>query len=271
MHLEQTGLAPKVSKRDMRAVLAQLELDEPAIKEILVAVPARANAVILYGSYARGDYSEASDIDLLVVDDVARPTRAAGRANISSYDLAQFASANHTLFGTHLARDGVVLHDRDGIVATQLSTFGEIDLGRVWDRVRSLARLLTLPLDEQRTRLDGFVRHARYVLRTATYARAYESGPPCFSVAELSERFNDPDLSTLLSSHPEVHGPPTMAVLRELHGRIEQSIGDIERLDYDSLTDVIVAFDETDLGDSAILVLGNNDGSPYTIIPRVIL
>jgi hypothetical protein len=126
-------------------------------------------------------------------------------------------------------------------------------------------------LTEQTARLDGFVRHARYVLRTATYAKAYYPGPPCFSVAELAERFEDPALRRLLSSHPDVHGPATESVLRQLRSRIEALIGTIEPIGLSSLTDVIVTFDGSDLGDAAILILGNRDGSPYTIIPRVIL
>lgn len=261
----------KVSEVRVRTVLRNRDVPELAIEKIAAAVPQTAIGVILYGSYARGDYTEASDIDLLVVDDAPRRTKSVGLANVSTYDLAQFCSANHTLFGAHLARDGVVLHDAEGLVADQLSSFGEIHLDRLWDRVANLARLLTLPQQEQIARIEGFVRHARYVLRTATYARAYQSGQPCFSVAELAERFGDPALQNLLSSHPEVHGSPTIAVLGELRTRIERLIGTIEPLNFDSVADVIVAFDETDLGDSAILLLGNHDGSPYTIIPRVIL
>jgi len=268
---DTTGLSSKISKVSVRDALRDRGLSGLIVDEVLASLPVRAVAVILYGSYARGDYSDSSDIDLLAVEQTPRPTRAAGRVNVSTYDLAQFATASHTLFGTHLARDGIVLHDSDRLITDQLVSFGNIDLDRLWGRVRSLARLLSLPREEQHARLDGFVRHARYVLRTATYARALQAGPPCFSVAELAERFDDPDLRRLLSSHREVHGSPTTAVLRELHRRIEQLIGGIDPIGFDSLTDVIVAFDETDLGDSAILILGNNDGSPYTVIPRVIL
>ncbi|WP_170207466.1 nucleotidyltransferase domain-containing protein [Subtercola boreus] len=241
------------------------------VEEIVVALPTRAVGVILYGSYARGDYTASSDIDLLAVSQHPGSTIASGRANLSTYDLEQFATAIHTLFGAHLARDAVVLHDSDGVVIDQLATFGGIDLERLWSRVRNLAKLLTLPIDEQHFRLDGFVRHARYVLRTATYARAFETGSPCFSVAELAGRFKDPDLIKLLSSHSDVQGPPTPELLYELRVRIETLSGEIESLAAETLTDVIVEFDDTDLGDAAILILGNHDGSPYTIIPRVIL
>lgn len=266
-----TSLESRVSIKGVLNVLQDRQIPGPIVEDIVAALPLRAIAVILYGSYARGDYTDASDIDLLIVEQAPRPTVASGKANLATYDLEQLDTARHTLFGTHLARDGIVLHDTDSVVTDRLNSFVEIDLDRLWDRVQSLARLLTLPLEEQHARLDGFVRHARYVLRTGTYARALRAGSPCFSVAELAVRFDDPDLQRLLSSHPEVQGPATAAVLRELHERIEQLIGSIEPIGFDSLTDVIVQFDETDLGDSAILLLGNNDGSPYTIIPRVIL
>lgn len=268
---QQNKVTRNRTKVQVGGILSARGIPEAAIDEILAAFPLQSVAVILYGSYARGDYSKDSDIDLLAVADIPRPTRAFGRVNVSTYEPRQLGSAGGTLFGTHLARDGVLLYDESGAVARQLASFGDIDLELVWDRVRNLARLLTLPLTEQESRLDGFVRHARYVLRTATYARAYSPGPPCFSVTELSERFEDPELRTLLSSHPSVHGPSTLATLAELRDRIEALLGGIEPIGLDSITDVIVEFDETDLGDAAMLILGNRDGSPYTIIPRVIL
>lgn len=265
------GTSAEVSQSHARKVMLQRAVPGPIVDEVLSALPRGAIAVILYGSYARGDYTESSDIDLLIVGEAPRPTVASGRANVSTYDHRQFLTASHTLFGAHLARDGILLHDVGGHVQQLLASFGEIDLDRLWGRVRSLARLLTLPPEEQTARLEGFVRHARYVLRTATYARAIQEGTPCFSVSELAERFHDSDLRWLLSSHQGVQGPATTAILGELQTRIEQLIGDIEPIGFDTLADVIVEFDDTDLGDSAILLLGNHDGSPYTIIPRVIL
>jgi len=260
-----------VSEPDVLDILRDLALPDFIVADVLDALPKRAFGVVLYGSVARGDYSDNSDIDLLVISDAPHSTRAAGKTNVSTYDMSQFLTADGTLFGMHLARDGVVLHDGDSEITGQLVQFRDVDTARLWGRVRDLARLLTLPLSEQHARLDGFIRHARYVLRTATYARALEGGRPCFSVVELAERFNDPQLQQLLSSHSQVQGPPTIETLENLTTRIQTLLGKIEPIHLASLTDVIVEHDDTDLGDSAVLLLGSRDGSPYTVIPRVIL
>jgi len=260
---------------DRAAVAARLTargVSCQVVEEILKALPPNALGVILYGSQARGDVTELSDIDLLVVATAPRRTEAVGRVNRSTYDREQFQTAAGTLFGMHLARDGVILHDSGGI-ADALSDIGEIDEGRLWDRLRQLASLLSLPKSEQHLNLPGFVRHARYVLRTATYASALHPGPACFSVAELAQRFDDPTLIELLSSHPAVQGPPSIAVLSELTRRIERKLQAIAPLPYKALADAIVGLLDTspEASDAGLLILNRDSSDPYAIIPRVIL
>lgn len=240
--------------------------------EILAALPCQATGIVLYGSMARGDSSSTSDIDLLIISDDHETTRSVGRVNITTYDEDQFRSADGTIFGMHVSRDGVVLHDAGGI-AESIASFGEVDVNRVERRLSELAVLLDLPEAEIRRYLPGFIRHARYVLRTATYLAALRAGQPCFSVSELAARAHDPELVKLLSSHPAVQGEPTWEVLEELRRRVRAATAPVLELAFETLHDAIVGLGPThvDVSDAAIMILNRRSSDPYTVIPRVIL
>ena len=241
-------------------------------EEILRSVPDRAIGVVLYGSVARGDASGASDIDLLVIADLHDKNRAVGRTNVTTYDEDQFRSAAGTLYGMHIARDGVVLHD-SGSVEKDISNFGEVDVERVEGRLAQLAMLLEFPDTELRSNLQGYSRHARYVLRTATYLAALKDGKPCFSVSELADLNGDPSLVALLSSHLPVQGEATWDSFLELRRRSRKLVQPEAAMEYDSLSDAIVGFIHTrpDLADAGILLLERSSTDPYAAIPRVIL
>lgn len=264
--------ATDVRPADICVILRNKGLSPAVEKALIRALPDRAVGVVLYGSQARGDATSVSDVDLLVVADHHSPSRAVDIVNVATYDVEQFESARGTLFGMHVARDGLVLHDAGGL-QSMIESFGPIDTEQLWKRLSALASILKLPFKEQLANLPGFVRHARYVLRTATYAQAIGDGNPCFSVAELSERFNDPNLKVLLSSHPDVQGPPSTETLKELARRVMAVVPNVADPVHSSLADLIVAEQATrpELADSAVMILGRSGDGPYTEIPRVIL
>lgn len=261
-----------VVRDDLIAALEEVRIESDVRAEILDALPPRARGIVLYGSMARGDVSDESDIDVLVVSDVPASTTATGRVNVATYDEAQFASAAGTLFGMHVARDGILLHDSGGVRET-MQQFGLVDIDRLGERLRRLAVLLALPRDEVRAHLPGFIRHARYVLRTATYLSALRMGEPCFSVRELAARFDDPMLEMLLSSHPNVQGPDSPEIFDELHSRIRAELADIPSPQFATLADAIVGYGVVwpEVSEAALLLLNRQSSDPYSIIPRVIL
>jgi predicted nucleotidyltransferase len=270
--LAPLGQCDVVNPTRVSRKLADALIPHEVISEVLAALPTRAFGIVLYGSVARGDSSSISDIDLLLISDDHETTRAVGRVNITTYDEDQFRSADGTIFGMHVARDGLVLHDAGG-VAKAINLFGGVDVLRVERRLAELASLLDLPEAERRLHLPGFIRHARYVLRTAIYLAALKAGQPCFSVGELAERAGDPGLVNLLSSHPVVQGEPTWELLEELRHRVRSIAPPSFESEFETLHDAIVGLGAAhpDVSDAAVMILNRRSSDPYAVIPRVIL
>lgn len=229
---------------------------------------------MLYGSYARGDFGPKSDIDLLVVRRAHARTLNDRGVSLSTYSRRQLESASGTLFGMHLARDGVVLHDTNSWMSELVPTFKSATPAAILDRVRELATLLNSDGISRVRYRDGMIRVARYLLRTALYAIALTPGPPCFSVSGLADRFDEPELATMLSSHRAVHGAPSDAGFRQLEERLQRAIGPFPENPYRTIEALIVAEWDTrkELANAALLALSASRSElPYAQIPRIVL
>src|SRR5215469_7652833 len=116
--------------------LGQLRERAWSIAQALASLPA-VEAVCLFGSVARGNLHEASDIDLLVVgsDNELSPARL-HRMLPNELRHAKLSLAYYTLdevrkilaagspFGVHLLREARILYDRDGILHNLLRGHG---------------------------------------------------------------------------------------------------------------------------------------------------
>ena len=205
-----------VSRRAVADALRSLDLRNDEAEAVLQRIEQDTLGLLLYGSRARGDFLPTSDFDVLrLTMSTTEPTFKAGRVSVSSYTKDQLESADETLFGTHLKRDGKVLLDPAGYLSQFLRNVVPADAEQLLRRVRGYSVLLNLPGQERAAHCSGLVRLARYLLRTAVYAQAMKDGKPCFSVRELAVRFADDELTTLLASDPEITGPPTMSKLAE--------------------------------------------------------
>jgi hypothetical protein len=237
------------------------------------AVAGDALGVLLYGSWARREGHGSSDLDLIVLSSSERPHRRELRISVSVYSPEQLRSASRTLFGAHLARDGVIVHDPYGVLAEIVMTLEPPDARELLARVRASAMALDVGATDLEKYLPGLVQLARYLLRTATYARALAQGEPCFSLVELAERFGQPELPVILSSHASIYPQPTAAVFGDLLARLADIVGPLPVNPYGSLQALIVALwaTERDVATLATLALGADESLPYAELPKVIL
>ncbi|MEV0671519.1 nucleotidyltransferase domain-containing protein [Mycobacterium sp. NPDC050441] len=254
--------------------LRSLDVPDQLIAELatkLTDVP--MIGALLYGSWARLEAEPTSDLDILILSEQPARSSHGDRVSVSGYTPDQLLSAGSTLFGMHLARDGIILTDSSGTLQCILHQFSRPDPNDLLDRLRRLSAVLDSPDAEVYTYIGGFCRLARYLLRTAIYASAIREGEPCFSIRELAIRYNDPALETILSSHSSIHPEPSMTVFEDLKHRIVKVLGYISRNEHYSLHSLIVGSWDTDREVSylALLVLGQDDNLPYAEIPKVIL
>lgn len=269
----QTTAETLVRHGEFARKLRALDVPDALINDAWTIVKGPARGVLIYGSRARRDAGALSDLDLLILSDVRAGTRTAGKVSVAFYSSTQLKGAWRTLYGTHLARDGIILHDSEGELAGILSTFSPPDPDGLIRRVRELAVILDVTEGDRTKYLPGLSQIARYLLRTATYARAIKDGDPCFSVEALAVRFDQPELAILLSSHPEVYPEPSLAVLADLTGRLSSAVGKLPMNSHGSLHTLIVVTSVTDpdVSHLATFALGADESLPYSEIPKVVL
>lgn len=238
-------------------------LQHPTVRE--------ARSVILYGSYARGDQHPGSDVDLLLVADRPNGSRKLGIANVATYMPSQLDSARGSLFGMHLARDGRVLHDTDGMAADLLARMGTPDPIVLFERIRHLGAVLD---GRSNHYLGGRIRVARYLLRTAIYVEALAVGEPCFSVRELAERAGEPELVDILTADGENTPPPSLEVFADLVQRLHAIVGVVASNPHGDLRNLVVTewFEDPSRASLGVLVLaGEEKELDYTALAKVVL
>lgn len=235
-------------------------------------LPADVRAVLVYGSQARGDAVEGSDLDLLALVPTPRASLDSAGVSVSFYTPHQLGTGVGTLFGAHLKRDSRMLWDPEGELAQIIELMGEVDTARLFGRASDMSVLFTTPHRDLPKYLPGLLRHARYLLRSCLYAQAIAVGQPCFSVREIAGRRKDSALVELLASRQK--SAPALSNLQECLQRLTMLIGQFPMSSHGSLEATIVNEwgHPSDLLSAAFLALGSTGkGSTYAEVDKILL
>jgi hypothetical protein len=256
--------------------VASIDLGPGGWDDMSAILPTSAVGVLVYGSRARGDHTGASDLDVLAIIGTPRDPAIRGRVSLSFYTPDQLRDASGTLFGSHLAQDAVIVHDTANWTRCTLETLRIADAPLVLQRIGHFAVILDVAAREDPTaHLGGRIRLARYLLRSALYARSIDDGSPCFSVRQLADATGTPALVRLLAADAPPTGADGRRVLRELESSLREIV-DLPSTEprYQSLAELVLSEWERDHERAALaaLVLGDDiDAFDYAQLPRIAL
>jgi len=205
-----------------RSGLVQSQIAE----EALGAVSDAATAVMVFGSFARGDASQDSDIDVLALAHRrSRPART-GRVNVSVYDENTLvAMAEHgALFVLHLRNEGQILRDHEGKLRHCLDSYrAPSSYETLRATLRGVANLLDASESEYSQRWGAYNELAVFLLRSLLYAHFAEEGHPVFSLRVIKKRMPRQNLDVALSL--KAGRTPRFAEFGVARGLVEELLG----------------------------------------------
>ncbi len=204
------------------------------IQEILPLIRPPFTALFLYGSHARGDAKDTSDIDILQVTPGHTAPYAVGRFNITCYTFDQLLrlARRGGLFARHLVEEALPLHDPEDLLGTLKSAYVPT---QTYDGVRrevgGCAPLLDVAQSQFDENTEGLSSLASYLIRTYLYATAFDQGARSFAMGNVLDLLGQHNAGGMLSSLRERNFPAFVAarkLFEELTGvtclRVEGSL-----------------------------------------------
>ncbi len=181
-------------------------------------------ALILYGSFARRDFTIDSDVDMLAVVDVGESLRRMDFSRLRMQrhtveTLGEMADSG-SLFVWHLSTEGRVLYDTDGEIRDLLGSFrlksNYSDERRQASEIGWM--LLSAGVPNSRKKQALWIKTSMYCARTLALCELAERRDPvpAFSKKAMCEAFHDPLLLTLWKfKHKTRVGPNAQQVFEE--------------------------------------------------------
>src|ERR1700677_1208324 len=147
-------------------------------------------ALMLFGSMARGDSDHRSDIDILHVLGIYRPSYRVENYAISVYtveSLRKIASEG-SLFILHLKSEGIVLEDPYSILEEILQVYRPPQSYEpLLQELRLAVNILNVTQQCYLERWDKWNGVALFLLRSVLFALAAEAGHATFSIERIAE------------------------------------------------------------------------------------
>lgn len=173
------------------------------VREILALIRPPFTALFLYGSYARGDAEDTSDVDVLQVTTVHTAPYAVGRFNVTCYTFDQLLRLTRRggLFARHIVEEALPLTDPLDLLGTLKSAYVAPETyHRVRSEVFGCAPLLDVEESQFGENVEGLSSLVSYLVRTYLYAAAFDQGARSFAMQHVLDLLGQQKARVVLSS-----------------------------------------------------------------------
>lgn len=173
------------------------------VREVIEVIKPPFRALFLYGSHARGDAGEASDVDILQVTSTHTAPYAVGRVNVTCYTLEQLLrlARKGGLFARHLVEEALPLADPHDLLGALRSAYVRpLDYHRVKNEVCGCAPLLDVADPQFSENAEGLSSLVSYLIRTYLYATAFDHRGKSFAMGHVLDVLGQQRASIILSN-----------------------------------------------------------------------
>ena len=178
------------------------------VRELLAVIRPPFTALLLYGSHARSDAGQTSDVDILQVTPIHTSPYAIGRINVTCYTLDQLLRLARTggLFARHLTFEALALTDPDDVLGKIKSAYvSPSAYDGLKKEVGGSAPLLDVTEPQFTENVEGLSSLVSYLARTYLYATAFDRGARSFAMEHVLDVLGQHQARAILlnvRSHP---------------------------------------------------------------------
>jgi hypothetical protein len=173
------------------------------LANVIKAIKPPFRDLFLYGSHARGDSQETSDIDVLQVTPTHTPPYSVERVNVTCYTFEQLLrlARRGSLFARHLIEEATPIADPKNVLGALRSAYVHpLDYHEVKREVSGCAPLLDVDEPQFNENAAGMSSLVSYMIRTYFYAIGFDHGARSFSMAHILGLLGRKEASITLSN-----------------------------------------------------------------------
>jgi predicted nucleotidyltransferase len=193
------------------------------VRDIMAVARPPFTALFLYGSHARGDAEESSDVDVLQVTSTHTAPYAVGRVNFTCYTVDQLLrlARSGSLFARHLVEEALPIADSQDVLGTLKGAYvGPLNYELVREEICGCAPLLDVVEPDFTENAEGLSSLVSYLIRSYLYAMAFDRGARSFAMGHVLDLLGQSRARIALSNMRSERNFAAFAAARKLFGEL---------------------------------------------------